>query len=139
MAAHAISELQAANPSAKVKVTIQKGLTDYGDPILLRRVIDNLVGNAWKFSSKTVEPSIEIGTMKYKGKQAYFVRDNGTGFDMTYADKLFKPFQRLHPSSEFSGTGIGLAIVRRIIRRHGGEVWAEGKIGEGATFYFTLN
>jgi len=97
------------------------------------------LGNAWKYSSKTVDPRIEMDTVEHNGKRAYFVRDNGVGFDMTYADKLFKPFQRLHRATEFAGTGIGLATVQRIIRRHGGEVWAESKVGEGATFYFTLN
>jgi len=102
-------------------------------------LVDNLIGNAWKFSSNTIDPQIEMGSIERDGKQACFIRDNGAGFNMTYVDKLFKPFQRPHPASEFSGTGIGLAIVQRIIRRHGGEVWAEGKVGVGATFYFTLN
>lgn len=104
----------------------------------MRLVLQNLPGNAWKFSGKVPSLRIEMGTINYNGKQAYFVRDNGVGFDMTYADKLFKTFQRLHKATEFTGTGIGLAMVQRNIRRHGGEVWAESKVGEGATFYFTL-
>ena len=139
MAQKAVKELQTAEPGRKVKVVIKSGLIAHGDRVLLRRVIDNLFGNAWKFSSKAIDPQIEMGSVEHNGKQAYFIRDNGAGFNMTYVDKLFKPFQRLHPVSEFSGTGIGLAIVQRIIRRHGGDVWAEGKVGEGATFYFTLN
>lgn len=139
MAQKTVKELQAAEPERKVKVMIKSDLIAYGDRVLLRRVIDNLLGNAWKFSSKAIEPQIEMGSLEHDGKQAYFVRDNGAGFNMAYVDKLFKPFQRLHATSDFAGTGIGLAIVRRIIRRHGGEVWAEGKVGEGATFYFTLN
>jgi len=110
-----------------------------GDKNLLGLALQNLLGNAWKYSGKTAEPRIETGIVEHNGKQAYFVHDNGVGFDMTYADKLFKPFQRLHKATEFTGTGIGLATVQRIIRRHGGEVWAESKVGEGATFYFTLN
>ena len=102
-------------------------------------VLQNLLGNAWKYSSNAAESQIEIGRVTHKGKTAYFVRDNGVGFDMAYANKLFQPFQRLHKASEFAGTGIGLATVQRIIRRHGGEVWAESEVGKGATFYFTLS
>jgi light-regulated signal transduction histidine kinase (bacteriophytochrome) len=138
MAQKVVEELTKADPTRKVKVIITPGVIAYGDRNLLRLVYDNLIGNAWKFSSKTAEPRIEIGSMELKGKLTYFIRDNGIGFDMTYADKLFKPFQRLHKASEFPGTGIGLATVQRIVRRHGGEVWVESKVGEGATFFFTL-
>jgi light-regulated signal transduction histidine kinase (bacteriophytochrome) len=138
MARETISDLEATEPKRKVKVTIAPNMTAEGDKNLLSLVLQNLLGNAWKFTGKTVEPRIEIGVIEDKGKQAFFVRDNGSGFDMVYANKLFQPFQRLHKASEFAGTGIGLATVQRIIRRHGGEVWAEGKVGQGATFYFTL-
>lgn len=131
-------QLQAAEPDRQVAVSIAPGITGYGDSSLLRLVFQNLLGNAWKFTGKVASPRIEVGKVNHNGKTACFVRDNGVGFDMTYADKLFKPFQRLHKASEFSGTGIGLATVQRIIGRHGGEVWAEGRPGEGATFYFTL-
>jgi light-regulated signal transduction histidine kinase (bacteriophytochrome) len=114
-------------------------MTADGDKNLLGLVLQNLLGNAWKYTSKTAEPRIEMGTIQRNSKMAYFIRDNGVGFDMTYANKLFQPFQRLHKATEFAGTGIGLATVQRIIRRHGGEVWAEAKVGEGATFYFTLD
>jgi light-regulated signal transduction histidine kinase (bacteriophytochrome) len=139
MAQKIISDLASDEPKRKVKVTIAPNMTANGDKNLLGLVLQNLLGNAWKYTSKTLEPRIEMGTVEYIGKQAYFVRDNGVGFDMTYANKLFQPFQRLHKATEFAGTGIGLATVQRIIRRHGGEVWAEAKVGEGATFYFTLN
>jgi len=139
MAHKIVDELRNDEPKRKVKVTIAPNMIANGDKNLLGLVLQNLLGNAWKYSSKTSEPRIEMGTVEHNGKQAYFVHDNGVGFDMTYADKLFKPFQRLHKATEFTGTGIGLATVQRIIRRHGGEVWAESKVGEGATFYFTLN
>ena len=122
-----------------MKIAIAPDITADGDRNLLPLVLQNLIGNAWKFSSKVTEPRIEMGTMKHNGKLAYFVRDNGAGFDMKYVNKLFQPFQRLHKTEEFAGTGIGLATVQRIIRRHGGEVWAESKVGEGSTFYFTLS
>jgi PAS domain S-box-containing protein len=131
-------ELQKTEPTRKVKLEISSNMTTFGDRNLLRVVLENLLGNAWKFSSKTGSPRIEMGVAMHNGKQVYFIRDNGVGFEMAYADKLFKPFQRLHKASEFAGTGIGLATVQRIIQRHGGEVWAESKTGEGATFYFTL-
>ncbi|MEK7666831.1 MAG: ATP-binding protein, partial [Pseudomonadota bacterium] len=122
---------------------------------LLRVVLDNLLGNAWKFTDKTASARIEFGALPQAspgmdevdrvgnmqsetGGPAYFVRDNGAGFDMTYADKLFGAFQRLHTLSEFPGTGVGLATVQRIVHRHGGRAWAEGAVGKGATFYFTL-
>ena len=134
-----VDDLRSEEPKRKLQVTIAPDLIVFGDRNLLYMVLENLIGNAWKYSGKASEPRIEMGTVEHGGKQAYFVRDNGVGFDMTYADKLFKPFQRLHKATEFAGIGIGLATVQRIIRRHGGDVWAESKVGEGATFYFTLN
>lgn len=109
-----------------------------GDRSLLRVVLENLLGNAWKFTSKHPRARIEFGITEQDGRTVYFVRDDGAGFDMAYANKLFTPFQRLHGSNEFDGTGIGLATVQRIIYRHGGSVWAEGEVERGATFYFTL-
>jgi PAS domain S-box-containing protein len=134
-----IDEFARAEPQRQVKAVIAEDIVAYGDRNLLRLALENLLGNAWKFSSKAASPRIEVGLGEHNGRQAYFVRDNGVGFDMAYYDQLFKPFQRLHKASEFAGTGIGLATVQRIIRRHGGEVWAESKVGEGATFYFTLS
>jgi signal transduction histidine kinase len=110
-----------------------------GDVRLLTDVLENLLGNAWKFTSKTADARIEFGDeVLADGTYAFFVRDNGAGFDPDYAHKLFGPFQRLHGVREFEGTGIGLAMVRKIVSRHGGRVWAEGRPGEGATFRFTL-
>jgi two-component system sensor kinase len=109
-----------------------------GDRAMVRRVFGHLVANAFKFTQHQRNAVVEIGTYQENGSTAYFVRDNGTGFDMDYADKLFGVFERLHDPNEFEGTGVGLAIVERIVRRHGGRVWAEGAVGEGATFYFTL-
>jgi PAS domain S-box-containing protein len=139
LAGEVISELAKTDPDHKVAITVEPEMITYGDRNLLRIVLSNLLGNAWKFSSKAAEPKIEMGVTEQNNKNVYFIRDNGAGFDMNYADKLFKPFQRLHTASDFSGTGIGLSIVQRIVHRHGGRVWAEGKPGEGATFYFTLN
>jgi light-regulated signal transduction histidine kinase (bacteriophytochrome) len=101
-------------------------------------LLQNLLENAWKFTSKKAETRISFGITEYQGRQVYYVRDNGAGFDMAYVDKLFEPFQRLHSTKEYPGTGIGLASVKRIIRRHGGQIWAEGEVDHGATFYFTL-
>jgi light-regulated signal transduction histidine kinase (bacteriophytochrome) len=109
-----------------------------GDPGLLRVALQNLIGNAWKYSSKRNGARIEFGACEKDGRPAYFVRDNGAGFDMVYVQKLFGAFQRLHSESEFPGSGIGLATVARILHRHGGKAWAEGRVGEGATFYFSL-
>ncbi|MBI2509341.1 MAG: hypothetical protein HYV99_05065, partial [Betaproteobacteria bacterium] len=109
-----------------------------GDQVLLGQVWANLIANALKFSSKREKPLIRVSAISDEKEHIYFVRDNGIGFDMRYANKLFEVFQRLHDSSEFPGTGVGLALAQRIVVRHGGRVWAEGKPGEGATFYFTL-
>ncbi len=134
----AVAQLERADPSRNVEVVIQDDITVLADSKLLAIVFDNLFGNAWKFTSKTKHPRIELGTVKGPGEPVYYVRDNGAGFDMAYQNKLFGVFQRLHPAHEFSGTGIGLATVRRIIERHGGRVWAESAVGKGATFFFTL-
>ncbi len=136
--AHSIAEdLRVANPGRNVDITILPGLAVHGDERLLRIVLENLLGNAWKFTAKHEQASIEFGAMELNGRSAFFVRDDGAGFDMSYADKLFGPFQRLHRATEFEGTGIGLATVQRVINRHGGEVWAQGEVERGACFYFT--
>ncbi len=133
-----VAALEKAEPDRRVEVSIAPDITANGDRSLLRLALENLLGNAWKFTGKVASPRIEMGVTEHDGRQAYFVRDNGAGFDMAYADKLFQPFQRLHKASEYPGTGIGLATVQRIIRRHGGQVWVESEVGHGATFYFTL-
>ncbi len=130
--------LQKTAPKREAEFVIEKGLTTEGDARLLRVVLDNLLGNAWKYTGKRPRARIEFGRMEENGRAAYFVRDNGAGFEMAYAHKLFGAFQRLHSVSEFPGTGIGLATVQRIVHRHGGRVWAEGAVDQGATFYFTL-
>ena len=121
-----------------VTIRIADGITVSGDRRLLRSVMENLLGNAWKYTARREQAEIEFGTMEQAGKPVYFVRDNGAGFDMRYAGRLFTPFQRLHRVEEFEGTGIGLATVQRIVHRHGGRVWAEAEEGKGATFFFTL-
>jgi light-regulated signal transduction histidine kinase (bacteriophytochrome) len=133
------AQLRAAAPERRADVVIQRGLDARGDRALLRVVLDNLLSNAWKFTSKLPWTAIEMATMtQADGTVAFFVRDNGVGFDMQYADKLFAPFQRLHRQEEFGGDGVGLATVQRIVHRHGGQVWAEAHLGEGAAFFFTL-
>jgi PAS domain S-box-containing protein len=131
-------ELQQREPGRQVTFCIAAGLKATGDAGLLQVALENLLGNAWKFTSKRPEAVIELGTCEHDGRRAFFVRDDGAGFDMAYAGKLFGAFQRLHAASEFPGSGIGLATVQRIVHRHGGRVWAEGAVGRGATFYFTL-
>ena len=127
------------NPERRVKVTIQPGMLVQADLRLMQVVLENLLGNAWKFTSRQRDPRVEAGEMAGPdGKRTFFIRDNGAGFDMAFVGKLFNAFQRLHATSEFEGTGIGLAIVQRIIHRHGGRVWAEAEMGKGATFFFTL-
>ena len=109
-----------------------------GDARLLTIALENLLGNAWKFTGKRADPWVELGVVDQGATPTYVLRDNGAGFDMAYASKLFGVFQRLHSTTEFEGTGIGLATVQRVIRRHGGRIWAEGEVGRGASFYFTL-
>lgn len=131
-------EHQKGNPDRVVDVTVQDGVIVQGDLYLIKIAMENLVGNAFKFTGKREHSQIEFGTNVMNGKTACFIRDNGAGFDMAYANKLFGAFQRLHTADEFPGTGIGLATVQRIIHRHGSEVWAEGEKEKGAVFYFTL-
>jgi light-regulated signal transduction histidine kinase (bacteriophytochrome) len=131
------AELNKTEPAREVEIQIAPGLQANGDERLLRLVLENLLRNAWKFTGRLPRARIEVGRAD-DSAPAFFVRDNGAGFDMAYADRLFGVFQRLHSSSEFPGTGVGLATVQRIINRHGGRTWAEGKTGQGATFYFTL-
>jgi PAS domain S-box-containing protein len=132
------TRLQETQPDRRAKFIIGSGLTANGDPQLLRVLLENLLGNAWKFTSKIPRAEIEFGISHNGDKKTFFVKDNGAGFDMTYANKLFGAFQRLHDTAEFPGTGIGLATVQRIINRHSGNIRAEGAVGKGATFYFTL-
>lgn len=134
----ALARLAEAEPTRQVRAEVEEGMTATGDAALLAVVVDNLLGNAWKYSGKTSEPRVRFETTLTPRGKAFAVRDNGAGFDMAYASRLFTPFQRLHRADEFPGTGIGLATVQRAVRRHGGEVWAEGEVGKGATFYFTL-
>jgi light-regulated signal transduction histidine kinase (bacteriophytochrome) len=139
--AHIIAtELQQGDPGRHVEFIIPDGILASGDAAMLRIVMENLMGNAWKFTSLVDFARIEFGVTYPAGKPAeYFVRDNGAGFDMQYADRLFGAFQRLHLDDEFPGTGIGLASVQRIIHRHGGRIRAESSVGQGATFYFDLD
>lgn len=133
-----LAELQQADPARRVECVVAPGLTTLADPLLLRIVLENLLSNAWKFTGRRAAARIEFGAIERDGTRAFFVRDNGAGFDANYAGKLFRPFQRLHSQDEFPGHGIGLATVQRIVRRHGGRLWAEGKVNEGAAFFFTL-
>ena len=138
LAKASIKKLQDYEPDRQVTVDITPGMTGWVDKSLFENLLDNLLGNAWKYTSKTENPRVEFGTTTQGKETIYFVRDNGAGFDMQYADKLFNAFQRLHEDEDFTGTGIGLATVSRILKRHGGRIWAEAEVGKGATFYFTL-
>jgi light-regulated signal transduction histidine kinase (bacteriophytochrome) len=134
-----IAQLRASTPDRNVELVTAPEVTADGDPTLLRALLENLLGNAWKFTANSEPARIEVGRLEGGGTTTFFVRDNGAGFNMEYAGRLFAPFQRLHAASEFAGTGIGLATVHRIVRRHGGTIRAEGAVGRGATFFFTLH
>jgi PAS domain S-box-containing protein len=134
----AVEQLREMHHGRNVEVIVREGLTAYADPRLIELALSNLLGNAWKFTSKKEKALIEFASMEKDHKIVYYVRDNGAGFDPAHAEKMFWPFHRLHSEQEFEGTGIGLTIVERVIQRHGGRVWAEGEIGKGATVYFTL-
>ena len=138
LAEAAVAELRRDDPDRQMRVTIQAGLRVHADANLMRVILDNLLGNAWKFTRNCESPCLDIRAVTHDGETVYVIRDNGAGFDMKYAGKLFGAFERLHAVSEFEGTGIGLATVRRIVQRHGGTVWAEGAVGRGAAFYFTV-
>jgi light-regulated signal transduction histidine kinase (bacteriophytochrome) len=138
IAAKVTDRLSRGEPERRHEFSIAEGMVVEGDYKLLQVVMENLLGNAWKYTGSRKKAVIEFGVMEVDGESAYFVRDNGVGFDMTNAEKLFIPFERLHGTAEFEGHGIGLATVHRIIQRHGGRIWAEGKEGTGATFWFTL-
>ena len=138
LARQVAEDLKKDGPDRRVEFVIADGLVAQGDARLLGILLQNLLGNAWKYSARQTRAVIEFGLAQYADAPVYFVKDNGIGFDMVYIDKLFKPFQRLHAIADFPGTGIGLALVQRIIQRHGGRVWAEGEVGKGAVFYFTL-
>jgi light-regulated signal transduction histidine kinase (bacteriophytochrome) len=138
MAHEVADELRATEPARDAEFVVADGLTAETDPRLLRIVLTNLFGNAWKFTTKRPHALIEFGSSGEDGGTEYFIRDNGAGFDQAYSGMLFGAFQRLHAATDFPGTGIGLATVQRIIQRQGGRVWAEGKVEQGATFHFTL-
>jgi len=138
LAREAWLEISSQNPDRKVSFDIQENMTVRADKALLEMVLVNLFGNAWKFTASVPEAVIRFESMDSGGERVYCVSDNGVGFDMAYADKLFSPFQRLHPEQEYGGSGIGLSIVRRIVARHGGKIWAKSAPSEGATFFFTL-
>jgi signal transduction histidine kinase len=133
-----VSELCRREPERRVRVSIAGPLEAHADPVLITCVLENLLGNAWKFSSAAAAPEIVFERRSIGGEEVFVVRDNGAGFDMEYANKLFEPFSRLHSQSEFAGTGIGLSIVQRVVARHGGRIWVDAAVGRGATFFFTL-
>ena len=138
LAGYVVDDLKRSAPERPADIEIEPDLVALGDPTLLRLVLENLLGNAWKYSARVARTQISLRTVPHGARGAFVVRDNGAGFDMRSADRLFGLFQRLHSASEFAGHGVGLASVRRIVRRHGGELWAEGEPGHGAAFYFTL-
>lgn len=149
LAASVLSEIARAGPQRGIEATVEPGLAVQGDARLIRVLLENLLGNAWKFTARCESPRIEFGAVRRedgdRGRPspgdrvlAFFVRDNGAGFDSARAEKLFAPFQRFHRAEDYPGTGIGLATVRRIVQRHGGQVWASSEPGKGASFFFTL-
>ncbi|MDE2277108.1 MAG: hypothetical protein KGK09_12515, partial [Burkholderiales bacterium] len=138
LAAYVVDDLRRSAPEREAEFDIEPGLSAQGDPTLLRLVLENLLGNAWKYSGRCARAQISLRSVPHAGGRALVVRDNGAGFDMRSAERLFGLFQRLHSASEFPGHGVGLASVRRIVSRHGGQIWAEAEPGRGAAFYFTL-
>jgi light-regulated signal transduction histidine kinase (bacteriophytochrome) len=138
IASQVLAELHRVEPDRHVVDRVEEGLTMDADSHLIRVAMENLLGNAWKFTAKVARAEIQVGAMTSERGQSFFVRDNGAGFDMAYGERLFRPFQRLHRERDFPGTGIGLATVYRVIDRHGGRLWAEAAVGRGATFYFTI-
>jgi light-regulated signal transduction histidine kinase (bacteriophytochrome) len=133
------NQLKTADPARQVETSVSPGLMVQGDANLLQIALDNLLRNAWKFTSRTPQAHIEFGSQSGSEGDVYYVRDNGAGFNMQYVEKLFIPFQRLHGEDEFEGTGVGLATVRRIVQRHNGRIWAEAEPDKGAAFFFTLD
>ncbi len=138
IARQVLAELRRGDPERHVIETVEDGLTTDADSHLLRVAMENLLGNAWKFTAKVQAAEIQVGVTDSDRGPSFFVRDNGAGFNPDYSNRLFRPFQRLHRERDFPGTGIGLATVYRVIDRHGGRVWAEGAVGRGATFFFTI-
>jgi signal transduction histidine kinase len=138
LASFVVDDLRRSAPERVADIEIEPGLSAHGDPTLLRLVLENLLGNAWKYSARNPRTQVSLRSIAHGGRRAFVVRDNGAGFDMRSADRLFGLFQRLHSASEFPGHGVGLASVRRIVRRHGGDIWAEAEPGRGAAFFFTL-
>jgi light-regulated signal transduction histidine kinase (bacteriophytochrome) len=138
MAAAILHEFHSREPGREVKFAIGKGIAVCADPRLMHIVLDNLFGNAWKFTAKKIDARIELGSEERDGQTVYFVRDKGAGLDMKYAGKLFGTFPRLHSTGDFPGSGVGLAIVQRLIHRQGGKVWSEAEVNQGANFFFTL-
>ena len=134
-----LEDLRQSNQGRQIEFLVEKVDTCLADPMLLKQVLVNLLTNAVKFTGKQSVAQITVGSHTTDDQRVYYVKDNGVGFDMQYRDKLFGVFQRLHRAEDYEGTGVGLAIVKRIVMRHGGSIWAEGKLGEGATFYFTLD
>jgi signal transduction histidine kinase len=138
LAGYVVDDLRQSAPERQVDFEIEPGLQAQGDPTLLRQVVENLLANAWKYSARCTQARIAFTSAERDGRRVFEVRDNGAGFDMRSAERLFGLFQRLHSANDFPGTGVGLASVQRIVRRHGGDIWAEAEPGRGAHFYFTL-
>jgi light-regulated signal transduction histidine kinase (bacteriophytochrome) len=138
LAGSVAADLEQKHSESRVTFCVGPEMIVDADPGLIRILLENLLGNAWKFTAKTSEPRVEVGCARNENGLTYFVKDNGAGFNMAYAHQLFAPFRRLHKDADFPGTGIGLATVNRIVEQHGGRVWAEGAVGQGATIHFTL-
>jgi signal transduction histidine kinase len=138
LAREVVHELRQSEPGRNVIFAISDSLQTRADPVLMRVALSNLLANSWKYTGRQQQPLISFGKEQRDGSEVFCVRDNGAGFDMAYASKLFAPFQRLHSAREFPGSGVGLACVARVIHKHGGRIWADAKTGEGAAFFFTI-